>query len=230
MFSNLESIIALGNLMTPFESTVEWKIPDSELCSKATDLVKKASPRFLHNHCLRTFIFGQALGQHHQLKVDPELFYLAAIMHDLGLTDAFDGQQRYEVEGADAARAFVCKQGLSEAKAEVIWDAIALHTSIGIASRKRPEIALVHLGASLDVFGMDVEALEAEFVQQVFEDYPRLGFTPLLTERLIDQIQRKPDVVPFTWLAEVGRCCIHGFRCPSYQDLVEGSPFRDALP
>ncbi len=87
-------------------------------------------------------------------------------MHDLGLTDAFNGEQRYEVDGADAAKAFVCRHGLGEEKAEVIWDAIALHTSIGIATRKRPEIALVHLGASLDVFGMGLETLSPDLVHQ----------------------------------------------------------------
>lgn len=205
----------------------ELAIPDSELCRKATALVRKVSPDFLHNHCLRTYVFGQQLGKHHQLTLDAELFYLAAVMHDLGLTESFEGAQRYEVDGADAARKFVRKHGLSEEKAEVVWDAIALHTSIGIASRKCPEIALVHLGASLDIFGMGIEALSADLVHQVFEEYPRLGLTDSLTTLLVDHIKRKPQVVPFTWLTEVGRCCIHGFSCSSYQDLLAGSPFKD---
>lgn len=205
--------------------TFEWTIPDSELCRKATGLVTKVSPDFLHNHCLRTFIFAQQLGQQNQLEFDLELLYLGAVMHDLGLTDAFEGQQRYEVEGADAARKFVCKHGLLPAKAEVVWDAIALHTSAGIASRKRPEIALVHLGAGLDVFGIGAEELSADLVHQAFEEYPRLGLTQSLTEILVRQIKHKPQTVPFTWLAEVGRSCIHGFKCPSYHDLVEKSPF-----
>lgn len=74
-------------------------------------------------------------------------------MHDLGLTERFDAEQRFEVNGADAARAFVLEQGLSDEKAEIVWDAIALHTSIGIAIRKQPEIALVHLGATADLLG-----------------------------------------------------------------------------
>lgn len=206
-------------------NTSLWAIPDSQLCRKATTLVEKVSPDFLRNHCLRTFIFGQQLGQHHQLTFDPELFYLSAIMHDLGLTETFNGTQRYEVVGADAARKFVCKHGLSDENAEVVWDAIALHTSLGIASRKRPEIALVHLGASLDIFGIGVDVLSAEVVHQIFEEYPRLGLTDALTQLLVSQINHNPQVVPFTWLAEVGRCCIHGFECPSYHDLINNSPF-----
>ncbi|MEO1393715.1 MAG: HD domain-containing protein [Cyanobacteria bacterium J06634_5] len=206
-------------------TTFEYKIPDSKLCQKATKLVKKVSPQVLHNHCLRTYFFGQQLGIANQLTFDAELFYLAAVMHDLGLTKTFIGQQRYEIEGADAAKKFVQKQGLKDEQAEIIWDAIALHTSIGIASRKRPEIALVHLGASLDIFGRGVEALSADTVHQIFETYPRLNLSDALTELFIYQIEQKPEVVPFTWLAEVGRCCVHGFRCASYQDLIDHSPF-----
>lgn len=208
--------------------TTPWTIPDSKLCNKATDLVAKLSPHVLQRHCLRTFLFGQQLGYVNELAFDPELFYLSAILHDLGLTEAFMGEQRYEVEGADAARQFVLEHGLDAEKAEVVWDAIALHTSIGIASRKQPEIALVHLGASLDVFGMGVDTLDADFVHQVFETYPRLDLVSSLTDLFITQIQRKPDVIPFTWLSEVGRCCIHGFSCPSYNDLIEASPFHTA--
>lgn len=204
----------------------ELAIPDSKLCKKATALVQQVSPQFLYNHCLRSVAFGQQLGQQNQLKFDPELFYLSAIMHDLGLTPEYDnGKQRFEVEGADAAKHFVQKHGLTEDKAEIIWDAIALHSSIGIASRKRPEVALVHLGVSVDVFGFGVEALDSDLVHQIFETYPRLNLENAITELLVHQVKSKPQVVPFTWLAEVGRSCIHGFECPSYQDMLDNSPF-----
>lgn len=209
--------------MNSFESS----IPDSELCKKATALVNKVSPDFLCQHCLRTYFFGQQLAAKQQLKVDAELLYLGAIMHDLGLSETFDASQRYEVDGADAAKRFVLKHGLSEEKAEVVWDAIALHTSIGIASRKQPEIALVHLGASIDVFGVGIEALDADIVHQVFEAYPRLNLTEAVTELFVRQIRTKPQTAPFTWLAEVGRSCIHGFKSLSYADMVKSSPFAD---
>lgn len=223
MFLTVQNTVYLGNVMHSSELT----IPNSELCQKATELVQKVSPNFLHNHCLRTYLFGQQLGHQNQLKFDAELLYLGAIMHDLGLTEAFDGKQRYEVDGADAAKKFVQEHGLCDQKADAIWDAIALHTSIGIANRKRPEVALVHLGAGLDVFGMGADELSADMVHQVFETYPRLGLTDSMTRLLVKQVKRKPQVVPFTWLAEVGRSCIHGFNSQSYKDMVENSPFKD---
>lgn len=202
-------------------------IPDSEICHKATQLVAEVSPTFLCNHCIRTFLFGDLLGQRDGLKCDRELLYLSAVMHDLGLTERFDGKQRFEVDGADAARAFVLEHGLSDEKAEVVWDAIALHTSLGIADCKQPEIALVHLGASADVLGMWIADIPSETVEQVVAAYPRLNFNMAMTELLVSQVKRKPQMAAFTWLAEVGRSCIHGFVSPNWSDMLDASPFAE---
>lgn len=206
---------------------IHGSIPDSEICKKATQLVAQVSPTFLCNHCIRTFLFGDLLGKRDGLKCDRELLYLGAVMHDLGLTQRFDGEQRFEVDGADAARAFVLEHGLPDEKAEVVWDAIALHTSLGIASRKQPEIALVHLGASADVLGLRISDISSEIVEQVIEAYPRLGFKMAMTELLVSQIKRKPQIAAFTWLAEVGRCCIHGFASPNWNDMLNSSSFAE---
>ncbi|MGL4619992.1 MAG: HD domain-containing protein [Chroococcidiopsis sp.] len=207
--------------------SIDTKIPDSEICQKATRLVAQVSPTFLCNHCIRTFLFGDLLGQRDGLKYDRELLYLSAVMHDLGLTERFDGKQRFEVDGADAARAFVLEHGLSDEKAEVVWDAIALHTSLGIAERKQPEIALVHLGAGADVLGMRIADLPSEIVEQVVAAYPRLSFNLAMTELLVLQVTRKPRMAAFTWLAEVGRSCIHGFVSPNWNDMLNSSPFTE---
>jgi hypothetical protein len=208
-------------------SLTNYSIPDSEICKKATQLTTAVSPPFLCNHCLRTFLFGDLLGKRDGLKCDRELLYLGAVMHDLGLTERFGGEQRFEVDGADAARAFVLEHGLSDEKAEIVWDAIALHTSLGIAEHKQPEIALVHLGASADVMGMRIADISPEIVEQVLEAYPRLGFNASMTELLVSQVKQKPQVAAFSWLTEVGRGCIHGFTSPNWQAVLDGSPFAE---
>ncbi|MEL7359213.1 MAG: hypothetical protein AAFN40_21985 [Cyanobacteria bacterium J06560_6] len=80
----------------------------------------------------------------------------------------------------------------------VLWDAIPLHTSVGIASRKRPAIALVHLGAGLDVFGLRINELSTDVVHEVFELYARLDLANGVTQLFIEQVKKKPQVVPFT--------------------------------
>ena len=174
------------------------------------------------------YLFGEILGKRNGLKYDRELLYLGAVMHDLGLTEKFDsGDQRFEVDGADAAQTFVLEHGLSAEKAEIVWDAIALHTSSGIASRKQPEIALVHLGAGADLFGMGLEDIEPETIEKVVDDYARLGINTLAIKSLISQIKQKPQATALTWMADFGRCHVHGFTCPTIEELIRNSPFDE---
>jgi hypothetical protein len=201
-----------------------FSIPDSALAQQATRLVQEISPQFLYHHCLRTFAFADLIGQRQEINYDRELLYLSAIMHDLGLTERFDGDQRYEVDGADAAKQFLIEHGVSNQKAEIVWDAIALHTSIGIASRKQPEVALVQVGASMDVGGFRLEDLPKDAVEQILAIYPRLNCGQALLDLILTQIKRKPQAIAFTWMSEIGRCHIHGFTCPTIADLMQNNP------
>ncbi len=206
----------------------EFTIPDSKIAKKATQLVMEVSPKSLYHHCVRTYLFGEILGKRDGLKYDRELLYLGAVMHDLGLTEKFDsGEQRFEVDGADVAQAFVLEHGLSAEKAEIVWDAIALHTSAGIASRKQPEIALVHLGAGADLFGLGLEDIDPETIEKVVDDYARLGINASAMESLISQITQKPQAAVLTWMADIGRCHVHGFACPTFEELIRNSPFDE---
>jgi hypothetical protein len=108
--------------------------------------------------------------------------------------------------------------------AELVWDAIALHTSVGIASRKQPEVALVQVGASMDVGGFRLNDLPRELVEQVLETYPRLNCGQALLELILGQIKRKPEAIAFTWMSEIGRCHVHGFACPTIADSIENNP------
>ena len=208
-------------------NSTEFSIPDSELAKKATQLVAEVSPKFLYHHCVRSYLFGEILGKRDGIKFDRELLYLGAVLHDLGLTERFDrGEQRFEVDGADAARAFVLEHGLSDEKAEIVWDAIALHTSIGIASRKRSEIALVHLGVSADVLGIGLENIDPETIERVIDNYSRLGCDRAFIELIISQVKQKPQAAAFNWMTDVGRCHVDGFVCPTFEESIRNSPFN----
>jgi len=207
--------------------TNDFTLPDSELAQKATRLVAELSPPFLYHHCVRTYLFGDELGRREGFTYDRELLYLSAIMHDLGLTERFDGNQRFEVEGADAARSFLLEQGVTAEKTEIVWDAIALHSSIGIASRKRPEIALVHFGAGMDVFGLRAGDIPSEVVEKIIVAYPRLEFKNAMIQVLLGQIHRKPQLAALTWLSEVGRSYLPEFAGLNWKELMRNSPYTE---
>lgn len=95
------------------------------------------------------------------------------------------------------------------------------------ASRKLPKIALVHLGASVDVLEVRIADILPETVEQVIDAYPRLGFTAAITQLLVSQVKCKLHTAAFTWLAEVGRNCIHGLVSPSWSQALDRNPFAE---
>jgi len=153
----------------------ELTIPDSEIARRVTQHVIEVAPDFLVNHSLRSYLFGAALGLRDGLNFDPEVLYLGAVMHDLGLTAYCGGsQQAFELAGAQQACAFLLERDYDAAKADLVHEAIALHTSIGLAARKEPEIVLVQQGSSLDMVGLRMEDLASPTVDEIVAAYPRL--------------------------------------------------------
>ena len=203
------------------------RIPDSTLARQALEQARDASPEFLLNHVLRTYWFGSLLAEQRGWTHDPELFFLGAVLHDLGLTEQGRGPQRFELEGADRAHRFLLAQGQPKERADVVWDAIALHTSLGIAERKRPEIALVHLGASADVVGLGLAELPGERVAQVLAALPRRAFKRSIRDAFVATIEANPGSAVHTFLMDVARSCVAGFACPTLVDLVEAAPFPE---
>lgn len=203
-----------------------FALPDSSIADKATKFVYETTPPFLFYHSMRAFLFADALGKRDGLKYDRELLYLGAVLHDVGFSESFPGKERFEVEGADAARALVLEHGYPEEKAEIIWDAIALHTTVAVALRKQPEIALVALGTALDVSGRRLDELDPRTVADILESFPRSNFKEAAFEMLVSYAKRHPKHLPFTWLADVARTCPE-VRCPTVADVIRSSPFKE---
>src|SRR6202012_147611 len=150
------------------------EIPDSQLAREATELVRSYEDEMLFNHSVRVYAFGALKGIRQKLKFDSELLYIAALFHDLGLVDHYHTDtKRFEVDGADAAREFLKGHGIAEPKADLVWEAIALHTTPGIPQHMRPEIALTNAGVLVDVVGIGYDDYTAEQRDQVIAAFPR---------------------------------------------------------
>ncbi len=104
------------------------KVPDSSIARQAEELARSVSSDFLFNHGMRSYWFSALMAQSEGAKVDSELMFLSAVLHDLGLTDHAPGPHRFEIEGAGAARTFLVDSGVSRERAQAVWDNIALHT------------------------------------------------------------------------------------------------------
>jgi len=167
-------------------------VPDTAIATAATALLTSCSPGHLVNHCLRTFEFGLALARRDHLEPDRELFYVAAALHDLGLTKTFDGPRSFEEEGAEAAHGFLLRERYPRLKADLVAEAVRLHLQLSTATDPRPEVALVHIGASADVTGARLDDIPTTTVHQILDEFPRLDFSHAITLLLTDQVNRKP--------------------------------------
>src|ERR1700730_4692016 len=127
-------------------------IPDSKLAREITELVRDTASPLLFHHSSRVYYFGALAGQHRGLSFDPELLYAGAMFHDMGLTPKHSSAaERFEVDGANAARDFLRSRGIPRADVDTVWTAIALHTTPGIPQYMHPVVALVTAGVEMDV-------------------------------------------------------------------------------
>jgi hypothetical protein len=206
-------------------------IPDTALCSAAVDLLESSSPEFLCTHCLRTYIFGslavRGLGRS---VIDEEAAFCGAVLHDLGPVPAYRRDNRFEVDGADAARQFCLKHQVAPERADLVWEAIALHTSPGIATRLQGEIALVHLGAGLELLGLGLDQVPPQVVEDVLERYPRMNFKAEFRNLLVEHCRHNPAAQVLNWTDDVARaagCTLQGQPIPTASQLMLAAPYDE---
>jgi len=171
------------------------RIPDSQLAREATDLVRDTETDLLFHHSRRVFLFGALVGDGKGLAYDPELLYIGAMFHDMGLTKPYSSpSERFEVDGANAARDFLRRHGVAEASSDMVWDAIALHTTPGIPKHKKAEVALITAGVEMDVLGLGFPDVSDADRAKVVIAHPRgEHFKQDIIEAFYQGIRRKPD-------------------------------------
>jgi hypothetical protein len=150
------------------------RMPDSTLALQIEELVRDTESELLFHHSSRVFLFGALTGRRKRLQVDLELLYLGAMFHDMGLQPPYaSAHERFEVDGANAAAAFMRSHNIDERDVDDVWDAIALHTTPGIPKFKRPVVALLTAGVEMDVLGIAFDDFTPEERQAVCACHPR---------------------------------------------------------
>src|SRR5437879_2514672 len=171
------------------------RIPDSKLAREVTELVRDTEPPLLFHHSSRVYYWGALTGRRHDLRFDPELLYVGAMFHDMGLTPEYaSSEARFEVDSANAARDFLRSHGIAERDIETVWTAIALHTTPGIPLHMPPVIALVTAGVEMDVLGIAFSEFTEAEREAVVRVHPRPGrFKEEIIQAFYDGIHRKPN-------------------------------------
>ena len=204
------------------------KIPDSRIAREAAELVRQHEDEMLFNHSVRVYAFGAMKGIRLNLKFDAELLYVAALFHDLGLVDAFHTEtKRFEVDGADAARDFLRSHGIPKMKADLVWEAIALHTTPGIPAYMRPEIALTNAGVLVDVIGIGYDEYTSEQRDQVLSAFPRGDdFKNQFIEVQTRSALKKPQTTFGTVNVDYIECHDPTFRAPNACARIRNAPWQ----
>ncbi|CQR61229.1 Metal Dependent Phosphohydrolase [Streptomyces leeuwenhoekii] len=195
--------------MTEMTTTGVPPLPESPLARRTLALVRETESTPTANHSVRSYLFARLCADHRGAQpgrdYDPELLFLACVLHDIGLTEAGDRKQRFEVDGADTAAEFLTAQGVPSADVDDVWEAIALHTSPGIAERRGTLCALVHTGTGMD-FGLGTDFVDDATGAAIHAAYPRLSMATTLTDEIVAQARRRPEKAPrFSVAAELVR-------------------------
>jgi HD superfamily phosphodiesterase len=203
-------------------------IPDSRLSRAATELIRSVEPDLLYNHSLRVYAFGSLQGARLGLAYDPELLYIGAMFHDIGLVEGHrSAHDRFEVDGANAARAFLADHGVTGDALRIVWDSIALHTTPGIPQHKEPEVALVTAGVELDVLGFGYDDIASDDRDAVLAAYPRVDFKESIIQAFADGISHRPETAFGTVNADVLAEKLPGYDRPNFCAIIRASKHAD---
>src|SRR3981081_571695 len=205
-------------------------IPDSKRAREVTDLVRDTESPLLFHHSSRVYYFGALAGKHRGLKFDPELLYAGAMFHDMGLTPRYSSpNERFEVDGANAARDFLCGHGISEAEIDTVWTAIALHTTPGIPQHMHPVVALLTAGVEMDVLGLAYPEYSEAERETVVHAHPRdEHFKEGIIQAFYDGIKHKPDTTFGNVKADVFADKDPAFRRGNFCSVIRGSAWPGA--
>ncbi|WP_261623860.1 HD domain-containing protein [Nesterenkonia marinintestina] len=203
-------------------------IPDSRMAREATALVRDASSDLIYDHSRRVFLFGSLRGRQEGREADPELLYVGAMFHDLGLTERYRRtDQRFEIDAADEARRFLRSYDLDEAAIDRVWAGIALHTTPEIPLHMAPETALVTRGVEVDVLGVGFDQIPAAAREEIVAAHPRPDFKERILAAFTEGLKDRPETTFGNVKADVLDHFLPGFRRDDFVEIIRGSDWPE---
>jgi hypothetical protein len=200
---------------------------DSPLITAAIEYAQRLSEPYLFNHAMRSWLFAELIGRTKGIDYDHEVVAIGTILHDIGLTAGVSGPHRFEVNGADAALSFISGRGLSDRRAQLIWDLVALNSTPSLALHKEAEVAIGTMGIGLDYGGFGLDVLQAGDVGRILSAYPRLRMKDRFSETCCRLVTEKPETSHDNFLRDFGERFVPGYKAVSTVDLLMNAPFDE---
>jgi hypothetical protein len=215
-------------MFTSGQTAAGVTVPDTKLARDATKLVRESTTDLVYHHSRRVFWFGSLQGRNRGLSFDPELLYIGAMFHDLGLNEEFRSSgRRFEVDGAAEARRFLQGHGVPEDSIRRVWTAIALHTTPGIPEFMEPEVALVTAGVEYDVLGIGYNDVSDADRAAITALHPRPDFKRSILQAFTEGIAPKPETTFGNVKADVLERFVPGYQRSNFVDIIENSAWPE---
>jgi hypothetical protein len=203
-------------------------IPDSALVKEATEQVRDTTNELIFHHSRRVFLFGTLQSRRLGISPDAEMLYVAALFHDTGLVLPYRGtEQRFELDSADTARKFLIEHGYSAAETDVVWTAIALHTTPEVPYKMNPVIAATTAGVETDVLGIRLDAIEPDALRSVTTAHPRPNFKNEILQAFTNGFAERPATTFGTVNADVLEHFVPGFHRIDFVDVIKNSAWPE---
>ncbi len=199
---------------------------ETPLITRAMDYARLHSEPFLFNHAVRSWLFAVRLGQLQGVPHDPEVVAVGTLLHDLGLTNSFTGPKRFEIEGADAARAFAREQGLDDRRLQLVWDSVALNSTPSVGLYKEAEVALCTAGIGVE-FGFQYDVIPPKEMKSILAAFPRLEMKRRFTDSVCRIVKTKPETTYDNFAGDFGQRFVPGYQRPSTVDFLMNAPFEE---
>ena len=202
-------------------------VPDTPLVTAAVEYAQRLSEPYLFNHAMRSWLFAEVLGRTKGIDYDHEVVAIGTILHDIGLTAGVSGPHRFEVNGANAALAFIRDKGLSDRRAQLMWDLVALNSTPSLALHKEPEVAVGTMGIGLDYGGFGIQTLAAGDLDRIVSAFPRLQMKQRFADACCRLVTRQPETSYDNFLRDFGERLVPGYTPVSTVDLLFNAPFDE---
>lgn len=209
--------------------TVQPGVPETKLTREATGLLREFSTPLLFNHSHRVFFWANEMGRQSQQSYDAELLFICAAFHDLGLLKRFSSAtDRFEVDGANAVRQFLEHHNVPAIHIQTAWDAIALHTTPGIAPYKPLEVELLYNGVGLDVLGIGYHDFPQDLRTRVVAQYPRTDFKQGIAKAFLGGFEHKTQTTEATCNEDICSHFLRNYKRSNFYDQIQNSPFENS--
>jgi len=202
-------------------------VDDTPLIGRAMELARLHSEPFLFNHAVRSWLFAVRLGQLQGITYDAEVLAVGTLLHDIGLTNTFTGSRRFEIEGADAARAFAREEGLDDRRVQLIWDTVALNSTPSIALYKEADVALCTAGIGLDWGGFQYDRIPLNEMKAILAAFPRLDMKNRFTDSVCCIVRTRPETTYDNFARDFGERFVPGYKAPSTVDYLMNAAFDE---